>query len=904
MRTLLVLLAAAAAWVLPAAARQNASAADLLNATSFRNIGPFRTSAWVTEIAVPDTPARDHLYTIYAATRTGGLWKTTNNGITWAPISDSVDVAAVGAVAVASSNSSIVWMGTGDQANARSSYSGKGVFKSIDAGKSWQLMGLPDSHHIARIVIHPTNPEIVYVAAMGHLFSRNEERGVFRTRNGGKTWDKVLYVDDGTGAIDLAINKKSPDTLYAAMYEKHRTPWQLTLGGPGSGVYRTDDGGVKWRKLEGLPSGNVGRIGLDVNPRNPNLLTIIVENLNARKDGMPGRVDACQVGAAARGGGGRGGRGSTGGPMGNEVYRSEDGGKTWKKTHGDDVDVAGSKAPYSFNQIKTNPADPNQIIVNSDSMYESRDGGKTWSCDFFRGVFGDFRSLWWDEQDPQRIMLGSDGGVNVSYDGGRTGDYFLNMRVGEVYAIGVDMDDPYNVYGGLQDHDSWKGPSNSKGGRITLEDWTTVGTGDGMYNQVDPTSSRWAYNSFQTGGQRRFDQWTGQAANIQPQRAQGAPALRYNWITPLVLSPHNPQIVYTGAQVLFRSLNRGDAWQEISPDLTTNDTSKCGLNSGYVPYCTITSISESPAAAGVIWIGTDDGKVQVTRDHGASWVDVTPAIASAGGPVDRYVSRVFASPHQSGTAFVAKNGFRNDDFQPFLYRTTDFGKSWTSIAGNLVRSPINVIVQDRKNTNLLIVGNDLGVWASIDAGATWERLKANLPVVPVHDLTVHPRENDLVLGTYGRGIFVGDITHLQELSADVLAKPMHLFAVEPRAAYAFRAQGNYHLFGSKYIEVPNEPDALTINYYLRAKADAGARVTVTDIKGDQVATLKGPAEAGLNRVLWNMRAGSGETGGRGGFGGRGAGPTLPIGDYKITVDVAGQQQSTIGRIRDRIWPQR
>jgi photosystem II stability/assembly factor-like uncharacterized protein len=387
-------------FLLPLSARQGGSLDSVLNALTFRNIGPFRTSAWITEIAVPDTPARDHLYTIYAASRTGGLWKTVNNGVTWEPISDSVEVSAVGAVAIAPSNPSIVWMGTGDQANARSSYSGTGVYKSIDAGKTWQVMGLADSHHIARIVIHPTNTDIVYVAAMGHLFSRNAERGVFRTRNGGKTWDKVLFVDDGTGAIDLVMNRKSPDTLYAAMYEKERTPWRLVLGGPGSGVYRTDDGGAKWRKLGGLPPGNVGRIGLDIQQRNPQVLTVIVENLNPRKEGMPARVDACQA-ASGRGAGqaaaGRGGR--AGGPMGNEVYRSDDGGQKWRKLHGDDIDVAGSKAPYSFNQIKTNPADPSQIVVTSDTMYESRDGGKTWNCEFFRGVFGDFRTIWWDEQD-------------------------------------------------------------------------------------------------------------------------------------------------------------------------------------------------------------------------------------------------------------------------------------------------------------------------------------------------------------------------------------------------------------------------------------------------------------------------------------------------------------------------
>jgi photosystem II stability/assembly factor-like uncharacterized protein len=899
MRKLGILVVAAAAWVLPGAARQAASLEGVVNATTFRNIGPFRTAAWVTEIAVPESPARDRLYTIYAATRTGGLWKTTNNGITWDPISDSVEVAAVGAVAVAPSNSNIVWMGAGDQANARSSYSGKGVFKSVDAGKTWQPMGLPDSHHIARIVIHPTNPDIVFIAAMGHLFSRNEERGVFRTRDGGKSWQKVLYVDDGTGAIDLALNRQTPNVLYAAMYEKHRTPWQLVLGGKGTAVYRSDDGGTKWRKLDGLPGGNVGRIGIDVNRRNPNIVTLIVENLNPRTEGMPARVDACAAGQPAGRGGGRGRGGAS--PIGNEVYRSVDGGKTWKKTHADGIDVAGSKAPYSFNQIKTNPADPNQIIVNSDSMYESKDGGKTWNCQFFRGVFGDFRTMWWDDQDPLRIMLGSDGGVNVSYDGGRTGDYFPNMRVGEVYALGVDMDDPYHVYAGLQDHDSWKGPSNGKSGLITLEDWTTVGGQDGMYNQVDPTNSRWVYNSYQMGGQRRFDQLTGQAAVIQPQRAAGAPPLRYNWITPLVLSPHNPQILYTGAQVLFRSLNRGDGWQEISPDLTTNDSSRCGLNSGSVPYCTITSISESPLTAGVIWVGTDDGKVHATRDHGATWSDLTAAVAAAGGPADRYVSRVFASPHDAATAFVAKNGFRNDDFRPFLYRTTDFGKTWTAIHGNLAASPINVVVQDRRNRELLIVGNDLGVWVSLDGGAAWTRLKGNLPTVPVHDLTVHPRENDLVLGTYGRGLFVGDITHLQQLSAEVLGKPLHLFAVEPRAPYGFRAQGNYHLFGHKYIEVPNEPDALVINYFLRDKQDGGAQITVADLKGQQVAQLKGPSAAGLNRAMWNMRAdGGGAAGGRGGGRGGFGGPTLPAGEYRITVSVGGQQQTIFGRIRERI----
>jgi hypothetical protein len=345
----------------------------------------------------------------------------------------------------------------------------------------------------------------------------------------------------------------------------------------------------------------------------------------------------------------------------------------------------------------------------------------------------------------------------------------------------------------------------------------------------------------------------------------------------------------------------------IWPDLTTNDSTRCGLNSGYVPYCTISSISESPVTAGIIWVGTDDGKVHVTRDHGATWADLTTAIASAGGLVDRYVSRVFASPHASGTAFVAKNGFRHDDFRPFLFRTTDFGKTWTAIANNLVNSPINVVVQDRKNANLFIVGNDLGVWISLDAGTEWHRLKANLPTVPVHDLTIHPRENDLVLGTYGRGVFIADITPLQELSAEVLTRPFHLFAVEPRAAYNFRALGNYRLFGHKYIEVPNEPDALIINYYLREKQAEGAQIGIANIKGEVLAQLEGPSDAGLNRVQWNMRPGS-SSAGRGESAGSdsrqsgrgGSSPVLPAGEYRISVEVGGHQQTTIGRIRERI----
>jgi len=885
--SLLALALAAPALVMRAQQAPDALS-TIVNALSFRNIGPFRTAAWVTDIAVPDAPLHDHLYTIYAATRSGGLWKTTNAGTTWTPISDSVGAAAVGAIALAPSDPRIVWMGTGEQAVARSSYSGKGVFKSTDAGATWQFMGLPDSHHIARIVIHPSKPDVVYVAAIGHLFSRNEERGIFRTLDGGKTWRKVLYVNDGVGAIDLVINRKSPATLYAAMYDKDRRPWQIIESGPESAIYRTDDAGDKWTKLTGgLPTGRIGRIGLDLYQKNPLILYALLENQNPKPGADTRDVSATSPLAA--------------GIIGNELYRTDDGGKAWKKVT--DVNVAGGKAPYSFNQIRINPHDDKTVIVTSDSMYISRDGGETWDTNFFQGVFGDFRSMWWDEQDKDRIILGSDGGVNVSVDGGKTGDYFPNMRVGEVYAIGVDMDDPYNVYGGLQDHDSWKGPSNGPTGRISLENWVTVGPGDGMYNVVDPTDSRWVYNTRELNQMGRMDQKTGVRTNIAPARPQGQPRLRYNWIAPIALSPHNPQIVYAGAQVLFRSLNRGDTWEEISPDLTTNDPAKIGRN---VPYCTITTISESPLKPGTIWVGTDDGKLHLTQNHGGAWTDLTAALTAAGAPADRWVSRVFASPHDAATAFVSKSGFRFDDFAPYLYKTTDAGKTWTAIKGNLPNSPINVVVQDRKSRDLLIAGNDAGVFVSIDGGAAWTQLKGNLPTVAVHDLTIHPRENDLVLGTYGRAMWTGDITPLQELSQQVLDKPAHLFDVEPKARYGFSVQGmNYHLFGDKYIEVPNEPEALVINYFLKADAPAAAKITVKDPSGKVLRESEGPAKAGLNRALVNLAGGGGRGGPGAGGGGRGRGGApavapLTIGDYTVTLDVAGQSLTKPARVRARM----
>jgi photosystem II stability/assembly factor-like uncharacterized protein len=893
-RPAIVLVAVVALGLSVAAQPPRTPLAQLLDGLTLRNIGPFRSGSWVTTVAVPDAPLHDHLYTIWVGERSGGVWKTTDGGTTWDPVFDAAGVAPIGAIAVAPTDPNVVWVGTGDQANARSSYAGRGIFKTTDGGKTWHLMGLPDSQHIARIVIDPHDANRVFVAAMGHLFSKNSERGVFRTIDGGRSWTRVLYEDDETGAIDLVMDPQSPAVLYAAMYDKQRLPWRLIETGPGSGIFKTTDGGNTWRKLVGgLPAANLGRIGIDISRKHPRVLYALVENQNPPPASSENR---------GRGATAQGSRGGAQPIVGNELYRTDDGGETWRKTS--DTNVAGGKAPYSFNQLRVDPGDDDRVIVTSDSMTITEDGGKTWDDrriwpnGFFRRAFGDFRTMWFDPADPKRILIGSDGGLQFSFDGGHTTDFFPNIRAGEAYAVGVDMDDPYHVYAGFQDHDSWKGPVNGRWGVVTLEDWATVGPGDGMYNVVDPTDSRWVYNTRELNQMGRMDQQTGMRADIRPPKPANIDRLRYNWIAPIAISPHDPRTIYAGAQVLFRSTDRGDHWDVISPDLTTNDASKIGYPS--TPYCTISTISESAATAGLIWVGTDDGKVQLTRDGGKAWTDVTSALTAAGAPADRWVSRVFASPHDAATAFVAKNGFRNDDVTPYVYETNDGGRTWRSIAGDLPPAPVNVVVQDRKNPRLLFVGNDLGVFVSIDGGAAWSPLRANLPPVAVHDLLIHPREQDLVLATYGRALWTGDISPLQELTPAVLDEAVHLFDVKPKARYGFGTQGmNFELYGDKYLRVPNEPEALVVNYYLRTAQSGEATVTLAGAAGDAVRHVTGPAKGGLNHVLIPL-------GGNRGRGGRGAEtePPLAPGNYRVTLQVAGQTLTKPATVRERILPAR
>jgi photosystem II stability/assembly factor-like uncharacterized protein len=866
----LALAAASVALVAQAPAPSSASfTEDRLAGFSYRALGPYRAGSWIADIAVPEAPLKSHLYTFYVGVRYGGVWKTTNNGTTFQPVFDGQDVTGIGCLAIAPSNENIVWVGTGDASSVRVAYPGDGVYKSADAGKTWQRMGLQETHHIGRIVIHPANPDIVYVAAMGRLWSPNQERGVFKTIDGGRTWKKALSVNDQTGAIDLVINRRQPDTLYAAMYDVQRRPWKLLETGVNSGIHKTTDGGKSWTKLAGgLPTTPQGRIGLDIYQKNPNIVYAVTENFGKRPptEDEAKRDEARKIEPQPRN-------------IGGEVYRTDDGGTTWRKMNATTGDMS-AKAGYSFNQIRVDQNNDKRIIINSDSLLSSEDGGKTWTGltwnqrNLFASAFGDFRTMWIDPQNSDRWILGSDGGVHVSYDAGKTCDHYANIPGGEFYSIAVDMERPYRIYGGLQDHDSWRGPINGPAGRVGPEDWVTVGDNDGMYNRVDPTDSRFVYNTIQWGGHYRYDQLTRTRKSIVPTRPAGQPPLRWNWTPPLALSPFNSRIIYTGAQVLFRSLDQGDHWEEISPDLTGNDASKISPPGATVQYCTITTISESPVTPGVIWVGTDDGRVQTTRNHGASWFDAGAKIGPAGGPAYYAVTRVLASRFAAGTAYVTRNGRRFDEMTPVVLKTTDFGATWTSISGNLADRAVDVIVEDLADPDILYIGSHNGVDVSLDGGRRWTALKGNMPTVPVTDLVIHPRERDLVVATYGRGLYVANTLWLAEAKSGALTEAAHLFAVQPRPAPQPGAIGNFEFYGDRHLIVPND-DGLNVDYYLKSKADGGVKITIADASGAVVRSLDGPGNAGMNRATWNMSGGRGRT----------AAP----GEYTVTLEAGGQK---------------
>jgi len=813
----------------------------------YRNLGPHRTGAWISSIAIPQTNNPDFKYTYYVSGRYGGVWKTINNGTTFFQVFDDVGISSIGTVAVSSSQPNHVWVGTGEAYGARSSHAGKGVYKSTDGGQNWEYTGLEETHHISSLIIHPENPDIVWVAAMGHLFTPNKERGVFKTRDGGQSWEKTLFIDENTGIIDLIINPKNPDVLYAAAYEKYRYPWHYEAGGAHSAIYKSTDGGESWEKLNNnLPTGNIGRIGLALCYNQPEIVYAVVENLNPK----PGIVidENVEINAMRD-------------PyfdqmIGGEIYRSDDHGLNWRKMNTDSCNVS-AKAAYSFNKILVNPDHPDQIFVSSDGLLYSRDGGKTWpNCqwgqgELFKNMFGDYRTFWADPNDGRHMMFGSDGGLYETFDGGITVNHKYHIPLGEVYMVETDNAYPYNIYLGLQDHEAWKGPSNSWSGQVGVEDWNIVGMWDGMYTKVDPNNNRWAYSTTQFGGHLRIDQEKGERINIQPVAKEGHPAYRFPWTPPLEISPFDSKTIYTGGQMLLRSGDQGEHWEEISPDLTTNDAKKIA-GKGHMMYCTITSISESPLQPGLIWVGTDDGRIHLTKDAGNKWEEMTDKISVLGGTKDYWVSRVVSSPHNAGTAYVCKSGFRNDDFTPMIFKTTDYGKNWKKITNGISSAPVNVIAEDPKRKDLLYTGNDEGVFISFDGGDHWQSFRNNMPVVAVKDLKIHPDENDLIVGTYGRGAFIVDVSLLQQINKNTLNQEAVLFEIEtkPVRNYSERAYwGNYELSGDSHAFTYNEQNGMVIYYYLKSD-DTSAEIEILDESGNSIKHLKIDKTSGFHKSIW------------------------------------------------------
>ncbi|MDT8341164.1 MAG: hypothetical protein RQ751_06600 [Longimicrobiales bacterium] len=823
------LLAVTALAPAPPAAAQSLTE-DHLAVFDYRSIGPTRQSGRFVDIAVPS----DDPHTFYIATASGHLWKTTNRGITFDVLFEEEDVFSIGAIAVAPSDSRILYLGSGEGNNSRSSYWGDGVYRSTDAGESWTNVGLPESHHIGRIVVHPTDPNTVYVAALGKLYSENEERGLYKTTDGGRSWRKVLgpvVRGKHIGVVDVAMDPSNPAVLYAATFDKVRVPFSYDLGGPGSRLYKSTDGGDSWTLLEnGLPGGMLGRIGVAVSASDPNIVYATVENAN-----KPDMTDEERYQELR-------GHKSSSGMIGGEIYRSDDAGATWYKTHPDSVSIGGQPA-YYYGQIRIDPNDPDRVYVLSIRTHLSEDGGRTWNTGAL-GFGGDDHALWIDPADSRHMILGYDHGMGVTYDGGANWYHPDFQSLAQFYAVGYDMSRPYRVAGGLQDNGSHMAyHTNPAGGPVYFEAWERVGGGDGMYNEFDHCTGRYLYNESQFGPISRLDLWTGERTGIR----YDDPEMRWNWNAPILVSPHDCDVVFHAGNKLLRSDNRGESWEVVSPDLTRADpatltTGKGG--DGNIQYATITTIDQSELDADILWVGTDDGNVQVSRDGGDNWSDVTGNIPDN----TRYwVSRVEASHHEPGTAYASYTGYRNDDFRPLVYRTSDFGATWTSITSNLPPGPVNVVREHPGNPDVLFVGTEFQVFVSVDGGGRWLSLRNDMPVNPVHDLKLHPREEDLIVATHGRGLYIADVAPLDQITPAVLRADAHFFQPEDKVRWIADDRTNY---ASSNYEGESEPMAIPFYYWLGEDADA---VTFTVYQGNVVlAELDGRGEEGLHVVQWAM----------------------------------------------------
>ncbi len=721
----------------------------------WRNIGPANMGGRIVDIEASE----GDFTRVYVASASGGVWRSVNAGTTWQSIFDDYASASIGDIAVSQANPDIIWVGTGEANNRNSVSWGDGIYKSIDGGESFVNLGLRETHQIARVVTHPTDSDLAYVCAIGHLWGYSGDRGLFRTEDGGERWSGLtngLPADGQTGCTDLVMDPTKPTVLYAAFYHRIRRPWTFHSGGPNGGIFKTTDGGETWHELtNGLPDGETGRIGLAVYRGDPRILMAIVEA--ERRD------DLSQPGSG--------------------VYRSEDAGESWTYVN------TYNNRPFYYSQIRINPLNHQRVYVLTTRFMVSEDGGRTLrngSPD--EEVHGDFHAMWLDPTDEDRYYLGADKGLSLTHDHGEHFLLFDNLAIGQYYRIGVDMRDPYFVYGGLQDNGTYGGPSFSRDARGILSDanWK-LHWGDGQDVRVDPMDWRTLYTEAENGSFRRYDVVTHRLSGSRPWPRnitnydgvvpalirQGGREFRYNWSAPLVMSPHDPRTLFLGAQYLFKTTDGGETWTIISPDLTTNDLVKTvrgesgGLtpdNSGAEFHGTITSVSQSSIDPDVIWVATDDGNVQVTQDAGATWQNVRQRIR--GVPDGIWAARVEASHFDVRTAYVVFDGHRSDIFTPWIFKTTNFGSKWESITDGIAEGHVvHVVREDVKNPSLLFAGTEFAVYASLNGGGRWHRLMNGMPTVATQDLVIHPRENDLVAGTHGRSIWIlDDITPLQQLT--------------------------------------------------------------------------------------------------------------------------------------------
>jgi photosystem II stability/assembly factor-like uncharacterized protein len=715
-------------------------------------IGPDIISGRVTDVAVPGGSSR----TIYVSSASGGVWKSVNAGTTWEPVLESGISSSIGDIAVSPSNPEILWVGLGEANILRSSLPGAGVYKSTDGGRIWSHVGLTGTNTIGRLIVHPSNPDIVYVAASGHEWTFHPDRGVYKTADGGRTWAKVLYIDDQTGAIDLVMDPSDHETLYAATWQRIRRRWSDPNNKPGyqgSGIHRTTDGGRTWALInDGLPPADLrGRIALDVSRSRPETLYALVDNQTRipkpKPEGEP-RIAAAALRPNLKSG---------------EVYRSDDRGGHWTKVSPEDRSLAAlymyadnNWFGWGYTQIRVDPSNPDTVYVLGVGLLKSTDGGRTFVKLTYPNLHVDHHALWIDPADPKHLVEGNDGGLNISYDGGTTWQWCRSLPISQFYSLALDMEKPFNVYGSTQDHACYKGPVTYRP-RVESWDrgpspWTTMPGGEYSSVAVDPTDSKIYYSGKVTRSEFVNGAWKN--IRVAPAAEDGAPPLRSQSLTPFILSPHNPSIITSGFQYVFRSLNRGDRWERISPDLTYNNPAQ----QDDVSFATITSISESPLKFGLLYAGTDDGRIQATQDHGRTWTDISPGL-----PFNKHVSRVTASAYREGTVYVSLNGIRDDDVAPYLFRSGDFGRTWADLSGGIPGGAVCVIREDPRKEGVLYAGTDFGVFVSTDSGTSWQTLGGNLPTVYVQDLVVHPRDPLLVIATHGRGMFVIDVSRFQKM---------------------------------------------------------------------------------------------------------------------------------------------